>query len=699
MVAQIPMSMPALTSHDRRLELSHAVNRLSDAILRGDTTNDILQSLVDIAGPTLWADRALIYDVSYSRGTAVALCEWLEPTSHVSPTKNTYPLSLFATAAREFARNGAPIESSRANVNPLLAADGADELLHNQMSIQRLLWHPIRRFDDGCYLLVLNQVRQDRGWTSEELEFVGVVAGQVNLALMKVELLREQERTATELRTSDNRFRLFYDSTPSMFFTVDRAGIVRSLNAYAERRLGYSTSELLNKSVLSIVHPDDQNAVMNHLAACFDDPGEVRGTAFRKVCKDGSIIWVKETTRVGDSPDGASAYIVCEDVTEARAHEEAAREAEIKSHDKDEFMAMLGHELRNPLAPIVTALEILRRRGRDDEELQLIDRQVAHLRRLVDDLLDVSRITRGHVELHMEPIDIANVVAQAVEVARPLFLRKRQRLTVDAASGLTVLGDHSRLVQAIANLLTNAAKFSTDGQEVRLSAEGRGDRVLITVTDQGEGIEPEMLDRVFDLFVQRGQPADRAQSGLGLGLTIVRNLVTLHGGTVRATSEGRGKGTVVIVELPTATMSSQPLARSSSDRPRPVGDSDPARSILIVDDNDDARRSLCRLLQVCGFQATAVGDGPSALAAAAEIQPRIVLIDIGLPGMDGYELARQLRCAYPVGQRLIAITGYGQPSDRVRSRDAGFIAHLVKPVEIETLLPFLESEIGADVRP
>jgi CheY-like chemotaxis protein len=200
-----------------------------------------------------------------------------------------------------------------------------------------------------------------------------------------------------------------------------------------------------------------------------------------------------------------------------------------------------------------------------------------------------------------------------------------------------------------------------------------------------------MLDRVFDLFVQRGQPADRAQSGLGLGLTIVRNLVTLHGGTVRAKSDGRGKGTVVVVELPAVAAASQPAARSSSDRARAVSDSDSARSILIVDDNDDARRSLSRLLTVCGFEATAVGDGPAALAAAATIHPRVVLIDIGLPGMDGYELARRLRQVHPVGQQLIAITGYGQPSDRIRSRDAGFVAHLVKPVEIETLLPLLEA--------
>lgn len=677
-------------SNDRRLELSHAVNRLSNAILRGDTTSDVLQSLVDIAGPAVGADQALIYDVGYSRGTAIALCEWLRPGSGIDRTQAEYRLSLFATAAREMAGSESSLESSRDTVHPYLAADGADLLLHGKMSIRRLLWYPFRRFDDGFYLLVFNQIRQDREWTAEELEFVSVVAGQVNLALMKVELLRERERAAAELRASETRLRLFYDSTPSMFFTVDCAGTVRSVNTYAVQHLGYSAAELENENVLAIVHPEDRTKVTRHLAACFDDPGEVRELAFRKICKNGSIMWVKETMRVVDGPEGATALIVCDDVTEARAHEEAARQAESKSHDKDEFMAMLGHELRNPLAPIVTALEILRRRGRDDEEVELIGRQVAHLRRLVDDLLDVSRMTRGMVELHLAPIDVADVAAQAVEVARPMFHRKQQRLEVDVPAGITVLGDQSRLVQALANLLTNAAKFSAEGEAIQLCAERRDDRVVIRVSDHGEGIEPEMLDRVFDLFVQRGQPADRAQSGLGLGLTIVRNLITLHGGTVRAASEGRGKGTVVVVELPAAADASQPSTRSSSDRAAPAPDTDVSRRILVVDDNEDARRSLCFLLQLYGFHTAAANDGPSALATAAELRPRVVLVDIGLPGMDGYELARELRRAHPEGQQLVAITGYGQPADRNRSREAGFAAHLVKPVEIGALLPLLE---------
>lgn len=683
--------MSTTISPERRLELSHAVNRLSDAVLRGDTASDVLQSLVDIAGPTLHADRALIYDIQLTTELAVGMYEWLEPGGRVASTLATYPLRLFNSAALEVARTGAALESSRSAVHPLLALDGADALLHGEMGAQRLLWFPFGRHAAGFHLLIFHQVTQERDWDADELDFVQIVANQVSIGLMKLELIRERQQAEIELRKSETRFRLFYDSTPSMFFTVDRAGAVRSVNHYASQHLGYSADEVLGQSVLQIVHPEDRNAVMHHLAACFNEPGTVREQSFRKICKDGSTMWVKETTRVAEGPDGANALIVCADITESRAHEEAARRAESKAHDKDEFMAMLGHELRNPLTPIVTALEILRRRGRNDDELELIDRQVSHLRRLVDDLLDVSRITRGKVDLHTEHIELSLVATQAVEVARPLFQRKRQRLTVDiAARGLVVDADPSRLVQAFANLLTNAAKFSDEGTEVYLAAERQGDRVVTQVRDQGEGIDPEMLDRVFDLFVQRGQPADRAQSGLGLGLTIVRNLITLHGGTVRAKSDGRGRGTVVFVDLPVAQELSAPARLVSPSSAWRTFQSGAPRSILVVDDNEDVRKSLCRLLGLHGYQAVGAGDGPSALKIAEELQPLVVLVDIGLPGMDGYEFARQLRSTQPSGPRLVAITGYGQPSDRARSRDAGFAAHLVKPVDIDTLLPLLE---------
>ncbi|MQA89961.1 MAG: PAS domain S-box protein [Gemmatimonas sp.] len=677
-------------SHARRFDLSRAVNRLSEAILKGDSTPGALQDLVDIVGPAVDADRALIYDVRLSEHVAVGLCEWIQPD--VTPTNDTYPLHLFSSAAQAIVESGQPLESSRDSVHPLLIRDGADTLLHGEMAIRRLLWYPFRPRQDGSYVLVLNRVRKDCGWSAVELEFVETAAKLVGLALMKLDLLRAGAETEAELRRSESRFRLFYDHTPSMFFTVDRAGIVQSVNHFALEHLGYAEADLVGHSVLSVVHSQDQEQVREHLEACFEGPGAVRTISFRKVCKEGRMIWVKETTRVAGEAGAEVALIVCEDVTESRAHQEAARRAEINSHDKDEFMAMLGHELRNPLSPIVTALEVLRGKGYDDRELELIDRQVAHLRRLVDDLLDISRITRGKVELNLERTEFAVIAARAAEIARPLFQLKQQILQTDIARrGLSVHADPSRLVQAFANLLTNAAKYSEAGKEVYFGAARIGERIIVQVRDEGEGIEPEMLERVFDLFVQRPQPVDRAQSGLGLGLTIVRNLITLHGGTVRAESAGPGKGTAVITELPAATgRSSGRIRHAIIDPTAHSMDADPTSSILIVDDNDDARKSLCSLLSLLGYQVDGAGDGPSALELAARIDPSIALIDIGLPGMDGYELARRLRRARPDGIRLVAVTGYGQPSDRARSRAAGFDAHLVKPVDLDTLRPYLD---------
>jgi PAS domain S-box-containing protein len=683
--------MAVSPSFDRRLELSHANNRLSDAILRGDTTSGILQSLVDIAGPALRVDRALIYDVQLDSRLAIGLCEWLRPGGEVGPTRAVYPLDLFPSVAQHFVTAQTPIESSVDTVHPLLVMDRADKLVHGEMSIQRLLWYPFRFRPDGFYLLVVNQVTENRRLSGEELDFVRAVAAQVSLAIMKTELLRDQERITAKLRESEARYRLLFDNTPSMFFTVDREGVVRGVNRFAVEHLGYAAEELLGENVVHVVHSEDRAKVTQYLAACFADPGTMRTLSFRKICKDGSVIWVREVTRVVNAPGGANALILCEDISDARAAEEAARRAESRSNDKDQFLAMLGHELRNPLAPIVTSLEILRLRGLKDRQLEVIQRQVSHLRRLVDDLLDVSRTARGNVKLHMRRVELAAVVAQSVEVAQPIFQDKRQALKVDVApGGLVIEGDPSRLVQIFNNLLNNAAKYSSEGQEVELTARRAGDHVVITVRDQGEGIEPEMLERVFDHFVQRAQPADRAESGLGLGLTIVRNLVSLHGGTVRAESEGRGRGTTVVVELPSAphAQSLSPAQPPGSLIARPP-DAEHGGAVLVVEDNEDVRSSLCQLLTVLGHNATGVADGPSALVATEELEPRVVLIDIGLPGMDGYEVARRLRRAHPTGLRLLALTGYGQSSDYARSREAGFDAHLVKPIDIDVLLPYL----------
>jgi PAS domain S-box-containing protein len=369
------------------------------------------------------------------------------------------------------------------------------------------------------------------------------------------------------------------------------------------------------------------------------------------------------------------------------ASERRARaDAENANRAKDEFLAMLGHELRNPLAPIVTALQLMRLRGATavERERTVIERQTQHLVRLVDDLLDVSRITRGKVELKRERVELATVVAKAIEQASPLIEQRRHDLAVRVPPrGLALDADPARLAQVIANLLTNAAKYTEIGGQLTLTAVRAGDEVVLSVRDTGIGIAPDVLPRVFDMFVQERQALDRSQGGLGLGLTIVRSLVELHGGTVSVRSEGRGQGSEFTIRMPAA----MPAERATGGLPavaaRPAGD---GRRILVVDDNEDAAELLSDLLEAMGNTIKVAHDGPAALRAAEDFGPDLAVLDIGLPVMDGYELAQRLRQqpGHP-GLRLIAVTGYGQDSDRRRASEAGFDAHLVKPVSIERL--------------
>ncbi|WP_438041734.1 ATP-binding protein [Sorangium sp. So ce128] len=379
-----------------------------------------------------------------------------------------------------------------------------------------------------------------------------------------------------------------------------------------------------------------------------------------------------------------------------RRAEDARRDAERANRAKDEFLAMLGHELRNPLAPIVTALHLMRLRagGHAERERLVIERQIKHLTALVDDLLDVSRITRGKVELKKQRIEIAEVVAKAVELASPLLEQRRHHLTIAVPSaGLAVEGDVMRLAQVVSNLLTNAAKYTESGGEIAVRAGRVEGEVVLSVRDNGIGIAPEMLPSVFERFVQERQALDRAQGGLGLGLAIVHNLVAMHGGRVSAHSEGRGRGSEFTIRLLAAATVSSPeaaparLPPGAQRTPSPAGQ----RRILLVDDNFDAAELLAESLGAMGYTMRVASDGPSALRIAEEFAPDVALLDIGLPVMDGYELARRLR-EQPAGERvrLIAITGYGQESDFRRSERAGFETHLVKPIQIDRLMALIE---------
>ena len=373
-------------------------------------------------------------------------------------------------------------------------------------------------------------------------------------------------------------------------------------------------------------------------------------------------------------------------------------EAMAASRAKDEFLAMLGHELRNPLAPIRTALQLMALRGGGDttKERKVIERQVEHLVRLVDDLLDVSRLTRSKIKLDREPIEIGAVIGRALEMASPLLEQRRHHLDLQVPrEGLPVDADPARLAQIFSNLFTNAAKFTNPGGHITVAAARAGGEIEITVQDTGVGVAPEFLPSLFESFVQERRTVERSQGGLGLGLSIVKSLVTMHGGTVTAHSAGRGQGATFTVRLPALERAPAP-ARPAGAAPAVTAEPAPARGrILIVDDNEDAARMLADLLSRAGFAVRVAFDGPSALALAPQLAPDLAVLDIGLPVMDGYELAARLRALLqPTPPRLVAVTGYGEENDQRRVIEAGFDRYFVKPVTfgilrqtIDELLP------------
>jgi PAS domain S-box-containing protein len=376
---------------------------------------------------------------------------------------------------------------------------------------------------------------------------------------------------------------------------------------------------------------------------------------------------------------------VTEQVAARRRAESLREEAEAGNRAKDEFLALLGHELRNPLSPILTALELMKMQAPESlrQEREMIERQVQHVVRLVDDLLDVSRITRGMVSLERKRVDLVKVVERAIELASPLIEQRAHRLAVDLPPGLTVDGDALRLSQVFANLLTNAAKFTPRGGTITIAGGPEGNSARVSVRDTGVGIRTSMLPRVFDLFVQEGQALDRSEGGLGLGLAIVRSLVELHGGAVEARSDGLGHGSEFRVLLPLSGAAEEPAPKN---RQGPQGARPSGVRVLIVDDNQDAAEIIGKALSVGGQIVRVAHDGPAALQIVETFTPDLVLLDIGLPAMDGYELARRLR-AMPglAGARLVAVTGYGEARDRRAAEQAGFDAHVVKPVTLAAL--------------
>ena len=377
-------------------------------------------------------------------------------------------------------------------------------------------------------------------------------------------------------------------------------------------------------------------------------------------------------------------------IERARLHDanQAARaEAEAASRAKDEFLAMLGHELRNPLSPILTAAQLMKMRGdhASMREQSIIERQVNHLIHLVDDLLDISRITRGKIELDKRPHKLASLVTKALEITGPQCEEQRHRVEVELPEeDILVIGDETRLTQVLTNLLSNAAKFTRTGGKIQVRVARAGSRVRIHVKDDGIGIAPDLLPRIFDLFVQGPRSTDRSRGGLGIGLALVNRLVAMHDGTVTAHSDGPDKGSEFIVELPTANQASDSLpAMRNRLTVTP-------RRILVVDDNEDAGSLMGEMLRSIGHEVCVAQDGPRALEALDNFTPEVAILDIGLPVMDGYELAAALLARFGPTLRLMAVTGYGQEQDKIRTQRAGFEAHFVKPVGLGKVLAAIE---------
>jgi PAS domain S-box-containing protein len=501
--------------------------------------------------------------------------------------------------------------------------------------------------------------------------------------------LQQQEferQLATEaLRRSEEHFRLMADSAPVLLWLADTQGRCTFFSKPWLEFTGRALEQELGEGWADGVHPDEREGCRATFRAALGGRKPFR-TEYRLRRADGRYRWVLATGVPRQAPGGAFAGYIGSaiDITERRDAEEALRKA---ARDKDQYLATLAHELRNPLSPILTSLGLLEQAGSGptrDQALQRIRRQVRHLARLVDDLLDVSRITLGKVPLRPERVDLARLVRVAAEDRRPALEQAGLSLGVEAPiTPVWVRGDETRLAQVVNNLLDNAVKFTDRGGrvEVRLAVDAAGGEAAVHVSDTGIGLGPEIREHLFDVFSQGDHSLDRTRGGLGLGLAVVKGLVERHGGRVRADSAGPGRGAAFTVFLPAE---SEPAAFTEAPSPRNSanGAGGPRRRVLVVEDNKDSAESLSVLLELMGHEVRVAHAGPEGVEAGAAWRPEVVISDIGLPGFDGYEVARRLR-AVPglAGALLIALTGYGRDEDRRQSAEAGFDHHLVKPAD------------------
>ena len=510
--------------------------------------------------------------------------------------------------------------------------------------------------------------------------------------------LTQRRRYEEALRQSEERFRLLVEGVVDYaVFMLDPEGVVSSWNAGAQRIKGYAPDEIVGKHFSRFYTEEDREAgkPWEVLASARRD-GRVEHEGWR-LKKDGTRFWARVVLTALHDPEGQLRGFakVTQDLTQRRQVEDLTKAA----NNLAEFIAVLAHELRNPLAPIRAAVEVMARTPPADavhEQLRgTIERQSAQLARIVEDMIDIGRITHGSLAVERVPVDMAEAVRRALEGAAPAIAERRHHLVVEVPEGrLVVDGDLHRLTQLLANVLNNAARYTAPGGTIGITGRAEEGCAVVRVTDTGQGIPAELIGRIFDMFVQGRTALERVGGGLGIGLALARRIAELHDGSLEARSEGEGKGAELTLRLPlspSARIAEPDAGRDTASRPVA------AWRVLVVDDNEDAAATLALLLRALGHETRVAHDGREALRAAAQFEPDVVLLDIGLPDVDGYEVARRLRALDSAHKfRIVAVTGWGQEHDRQRSAEAGFDLHLVKPVGTDELFRALQEQDGGE---
>jgi PAS domain S-box-containing protein len=549
----------------------------------------------------------------------------------------------------------------------------------------------IRR-DDGEVRWIVARARTIFVGEGEDRHAVRTVGAEIDVT--------DRRLAEARVRDSEARFRTMADGSPVMIWAMDRFGAIEFVNKAFRVFFGVTPERVRHDGWRGLLHPDDAARYMSAYEDAVANRQQFRAQA-RVRSGSGDWRWIESSATPRMAPNGQFlGYVgVSPDVTVLMEAQEALRQADQR---KDQFLATLAHELRNPLAPIRVAAEMLALPSLDEKHLlwsrEVIQRQVNHMSRLLDDLLDVARITRGKLRVKKQPVDLATIVDTAVEAARPLIKARTHGLTIDLPPELPTLdADPVRLAQVLSNLLTNAAKYTDSPGRITLSARAEGSMLQISVKDNGIGLSPSSLAHIFEMFAQGPDDTGRAEGGLGIGLALVKGIVGLHDGSIEATSDGPGYGSEFIVTLPCHGPAKMRPAAPAAPAPRPAT---VPRRILIADDNDDAANSLAILLQLAGHEVCTAHGGQAALALASSFRPEIALLDIGMPDVDGYEVAKRIReTDLGKGVRLVALTGWGQDEDKRRARAAGFDHHLTKPIDPRELDELLSGGAGSDASP